>query len=86
MSVLHLIPVWFVLALVIPSALALGGAYSRSKGQRTVTCPETNQSAWIALDARNAVLMHVIGDNRQTIQACSRWPERQECARNCLAG
>jgi hypothetical protein len=85
MSVLNLIPVWFVLALLIPSAIALGGVYRRSKARRTVTCPETSQSALIAIDRRNAVLMHVIGDHRQRIRACSRWPERRECAQDCLA-
>ena len=85
MSVLHLIPVWFVLALLIPSALALGGVYRRSKTPRTVTCPETSQLAQISLDRKHEVLMHAIGDSRPSIRFCSRWPENQDCARSCLA-
>jgi hypothetical protein len=86
MSILHLVPVWFTLALLVPIALAIGGAYRRSKGRRTVICPETSESAFIALDARHAALMHVIGERPRRIQACSRWPERQACGANCLMG
>ena len=84
MSVLHLIPVWFLLALLIPIGMAVGGAYRGARGRRTVVCPETSQSALIALDARDAALMHVIGERPRRIEYCSRWPERQACDRNCL--
>ena len=84
MSVLHLIPVWFVLALLIPIVLGVGGAYRRSKRPRTVTCPETSQSALVALDARHAALMYAVGDRAHRIGLCSRWPERQGCDRACL--
>ncbi len=84
MSILNLIPVWFVLALAIPIAIAVGGAWRGAKGRRTVICPETDQPAFIELNAPHAALMHAIGDRPRRIQACSRWPERQACGRNCL--
>jgi hypothetical protein len=84
MSVLHLVPVWFVLALLIPIAVALGAAYRAARRRQTVICPETSESALIVLDARHAALMHAIGERPLRIQACSRWPERQACGRNCL--
>lgn len=85
MPILDLIPVWFVLALAIPIAMAVGGAWRGSKGRRTVICPETNQSTLIELHAGHAALMHIIGDRPRRIQACTRWPERQGCGRNCLS-
>jgi hypothetical protein len=85
MSVLYLIPVWFILGLLIPTAWAVSRVYSRSRGRRIVICPETNRSANVELDARHAVKMLVVGNPVQKIQACSRWPERQSCGRECLA-
>jgi hypothetical protein len=85
MSVWYLIPMWFVLALVIPTGWSVGRAYRRSRGSRTVICPETGQPAGIELDARDAVAMHVIGNPVRKIQSCSRWPERQDCTQDCVA-
>jgi hypothetical protein len=84
MSVLLLVPVWFILALLIPTAWSVAKVYSRSKGRRIVICPETNRAANIELDARHAVAMHVVGNLGQKVQECSRWPEHQSCGRGCL--
>lgn len=85
MSVLFLVPIWFILALLIPITWSVGKVYSRSRGRRIVTCPETNRAANIELDARHAVAMHVVGNPAQKVQDCSRWPEHQSCGRECLA-
>jgi hypothetical protein len=85
MSVLDLIPIWFVLALATPTILAVGGAYRRAKGRRAVICPQTSQSVMIELDARDAALMHAAGDRLRKIGSCTLWPERQACGRQCLA-
>jgi hypothetical protein len=85
MSVLCLIPVWFILALGIPLAWAVGKVHSRSRGRRIVICPQTSRPANIELDARYAVAMLVAGNPALKIQACSRWPEHQNCGRQCLA-
>ena len=84
MSILPLIPLWFALALLIPTVWAVRGAYRRAKGWQAVTCPESGQPALIALDPRNAALMHVIGNPPGKIQSCSHWPEREQCAQGCL--
>jgi hypothetical protein len=80
-----LIPVWFVLALLIPIAWSVSKAYRRSKGPKAVICPETNVSAVIELDVRDAVAMHVVGNPARKIQLCSRWPDQQTCDRACLS-
>jgi hypothetical protein len=85
MSILQLIPVWFALALVIPVAIATGGAWRAAKARRTVICPATQEPAFIALNAGHATLMHVIGDRPRRVQDCSRWPEQKACRRNCLS-
>lgn len=84
MTILYLIPVWFVLGFSIPIAWSVSRAYRRSKGAREVICPEISQSATIELDVRDAVKMHVLGNPVRKIQMCSRWPERQTCDRACL--
>jgi hypothetical protein len=84
MSVLLLVPFWLILALLIPTALAVGGAYRKWRGRRSVLCPEISQSATIEVDACHAVAMHVLGNPVRKIQSCSRWPEREGCGRECL--
>ena len=86
MSILSLIPVWFVLALTIPIVLAVAGAYRRAKGQRPVTCPRVGQPAVIELNRRDAALMHILGDSARKIEFCSRWTDHRDCERECLAG
>jgi len=84
MSVLYLIPVWFVLALLIPIVWSVSKVYGWAAGRRVVICPETDRVANIELDRHHAVAMHVIGNADQRIQYCSRWPEHDMCARRCL--
>jgi len=85
MSVLFLVPVWFVLALLIPLTWSVTKVYSRSRGRRIVICPENGRAANIELDARHAVAMHLVGNPTGKIQICSRWPEWQHCGRKCLS-
>ena len=85
MSVLYLIPVWFILALLIPAIWSVSKVYSRSQGRRIVVCPGNHRVANIELDARHAVAMHIAGNPGRKIQNCSRWPDQQSCARECLA-
>ena len=84
MSVLSLIPWFFVIALVAPAAYALGKVYLRTRGAHEVTCPEVNHFATIQLDARHAVAMHAVGENDRRVKTCSLWPERQGCQQACL--
>jgi hypothetical protein len=84
MSVLYLIPVWFILALLIPTMWSVSKVYGRSRGLRVVVCPETRRVANIELNSRYAVKMHVTGNSGLKIQYCSRWPERETCPQGCL--
>jgi len=81
----------FILSL---SALALGvtvfastrgvRTYWRARGQRLVTCPETHCAAAVELDAKGAGLKAFRGGTYLCLQDCSRWPEREGCAQDCL--
>jgi hypothetical protein len=75
---------YFVLALVVPVAWSVGRAYRGARGPRKVTCPRTDDFAIIELDAKFAARMHVMGDVRQRVGLCSRWPEAMGCAQECL--
>ena len=84
MSVLWLVPVFFILALLVPLVWSLGGAYSRSRGPRTIVCPEINEGVTIQLDLRHALKMHVTGDLGGKVKECARWPQRKDCGQGCL--
>jgi hypothetical protein len=84
MRILLLVPIWFVLALLIPTAWAIAGAYRKVRGHRPVICPETGLGTTVELDPRHAVAMRVLGNPVQKIRYCSRWPKRQTCARRCV--
>ena len=60
------------------------GAYRTFRGTRLVTCPETQESAAVEVDARRAALMAALGGTELRLQDCSRWPERQACGQECL--
>jgi len=85
MTILYLIPVWFLLGFSVPLLWSVSRAYRRLRVPREVICPETSLSATIALDVRDAIKMHVIGNPVRKIQMCSRWPEREGCGRHCLS-
>jgi hypothetical protein len=81
----------FILSL---SGLALGvtvfaatrgvRAYWRARGKRLVTCPENHCAAAVELDAQGAGLRAFRGGTYLCLQDCSRWPEKQGCAQDCL--
>ncbi|HVN04017.1 MAG TPA: hypothetical protein VMT86_06335 [Bryobacteraceae bacterium] len=84
MSILSLVPVFFLAAVAGPAAWALGRVYRRSRGAKHITCPEAGHFATIELDARHAVAMHALGETSRRIRCCSLWPERQGCKQSCL--
>ena len=81
---LGLIPVFFVLALIAPAAWALVTVYRRERPTRAITCPGTGQSATIQIDARHAIAMHALGENRRRVGHCSLWPEQASCGQHCV--
>ena len=85
MQVLMLIPVWFILALLIPTAWMVACQYRKLSGRRPVICPETGLGTTVELDASHAVAMRILGNPVRKVQFCARWPKRQSCARKCVA-
>jgi hypothetical protein len=78
-----------VLALVA-AALYLGirwlvKAYSRYRGTRIVTCPETGRPAIVEVDALHASLTSTVGPPDIRLENCWRWPLKQQCGQECLA-
>lgn len=61
-----------------------GGAYHRARRERSVFCPADQERSLVQLDAAYAARMHALGNPEARIKLCSRWPERQACARDCL--
>ncbi len=84
MSVLSLIPMFFVLALIVPVTLALSRAYRRARGKQHIDCPDTGAPATIAIDARHAMLVHALGEESIRVRSCSFWPERRNCDQACV--
>jgi hypothetical protein len=77
-----------ILVLVIGSAV-FGGVfafrnYVRYRGQRLVTCPETQQPAAVHVNAAKAATTALIGKQEVRLDQCSRWPERRSCGQDCL--
>ena len=76
---------FFLLALLLPAGWALGNVWRRTAGERAVTCPANGSPALVALDQWHAVRMHARGDVELRVLNCTRWPEHQDCAQECLA-
>jgi hypothetical protein len=69
--------------MIYPVTLALR-SYFRSRGKRLVTCPENHCTAAVELDAKGAGLKAFWGESYSCLRDCSRWPEMQDCAQDCL--
>lgn len=82
--VLNFIPVWFILALLIPIAWKLATIRGRFRGNVPVTCPETQQPAWVKVDPRHAAAMMFTGNALRVLQDCSRGPVHLNCGQPCL--
>jgi hypothetical protein len=86
-------PVNFGLLWVIFALPALGvgyllfrglRSYSKLRGQRLITCPETQKPAAVDLDAIPLARDAAFGTPHLRLSECSRWPERQGCGQECL--
>jgi hypothetical protein len=60
-------------------------AYLTFRGTRVVTCPETKAPAAVEVDAKRAALTVGLAEPELRLSHCSRWPERQDCAQECVA-
>jgi hypothetical protein len=59
--------------------------YRKFRGKMLVTCPETQQPAGVAVDAKHVALTGIQGEPDLRLKECTRWPERQNCGQECLA-
>ena len=54
--------------------------FRSARGDRVITCPETEEGAAVTLDALHAALT-----SEMRLASCTRWPERAACAQLCLS-
>ena len=66
-------------------AIRMVRIWLRYRGARVVTCPETQHSAGVSLDARYASVTAPGRPAPLRLSACSRWPERAGCGQECLS-
>jgi len=75
------------LAVCMTAIMSVRGvrAYWQSRGKRLVTCPENHCAAAVKLDAKGAGIRAFRGGIYHCLQDCSRWPEKRDCAQDCLS-
>jgi hypothetical protein len=80
---------YLVVSSVVLAVIAAGGLvarqYTRLRGTRAVRCPENNDTVSVEVDTGRAALTGAFGRTRFELTDCSRWPERRDCGRQCLA-
>lgn len=59
-------------------------AYSRYRGTKIVTCPETGRPAVVEVDALHASLTSTVGLPDIRLENCWRWPLNEQCGQECL--
>ena len=62
----------------------LARTFSKVRGAKTVTCPETGNPTVVKIDAIRATLTSTLGGPHIRLQDCSRWPHKRECGQECL--
>jgi hypothetical protein len=84
MTLLNLFLIVLAVSL-IPVVFVAVRAYSRAKGARIVTCPETKQPVAVRLDPGHVAATTMAGEPELRLESCTRWPERQHCGQECLS-
>jgi hypothetical protein len=59
-------------------------SFSRYRGSRIVTCPETKRPTIVEVDALHASLTSTVGLPDIRLKDCARWPIREQCGQECL--
>ena len=59
-------------------------SFSRYRGTRIVTCPETKKPAIVEVDALHASLTSTVRLPDIRLQDCTRWPIKEQCGQECL--
>jgi hypothetical protein len=79
-----------LIALIAIAAALLYGfrwlvrSFSRYRGSRIVTCPETKKPAIVEVDSLHASLTSTVGLPDIRLEDCSRWPIKGHCGQECL--
>jgi hypothetical protein len=59
-------------------------SFSKYRGSRIVTCPETKKPAIVEIDSLHASLTSTVGLPDIRLEECSRWPIKEQCGQECL--
>ena len=59
-------------------------AFSKYRGPRIVTCPETKKPVMVKVDSLHASLTSTVGLPDIRLEDCSRWPNNAQCGQECL--
>jgi hypothetical protein len=75
--------------IAIAAALGFGirwlvRSFSKYRGSRIVTCPETKKPAIVEVDSLHASLTSTVGLPDIRLEECSRWPIKEQCGQECL--
>jgi hypothetical protein len=73
-----------IAAVIAFAAYRVMGTWIRFRGARVITCPENRKPAGVQLDARHAAATGLSSTPELRLSECSRWPEKQDCGRECL--
>jgi len=73
-----------VLTAIVLAAVAFVKGYVRYRGKRVITCPETQRHEAVVLDAPLAAMSCLFDGPELRLTSCTRWPERQDCAQDCI--
>jgi hypothetical protein len=73
-----------IAAVIVGRRLAASMYAWKFRGPMLVTCPENQNAAAVKVAVFRAAVDEFAGRQRLQLKDCSRWPERQECDRNCL--
>lgn len=74
------VAIWILAVVVfVAASLILARRYSAYRAARLVECPDNKQVAAVGLSAGAATFR-----GQLRLAQCSRWPEKQDCGRECL--
>jgi hypothetical protein len=80
---------WLILGMAVAMAALIAGQlftlWTRFRGLRVVTCPETCRPVAVRLEAGRAARTALMGAPQLWLSACSRWPEKAGCGQECVS-
>jgi len=81
---------WIVITSIVAVALLyvllplVAETFRRFRGTKSLKCPIAGEEVNIDLDARRAALTSALGRVLLRVKNCSLWPERKDCAQDCV--